>query len=159
MPNQTPSISPEHRLTELGLTIPEPATPVAAYVPAVRVGDLVYISGQLPMVDGQLLARGRVPNEVSVDKAVECARVCALNGLAAIKKELGSLDEVRRIVRIGCFVACPAGFADQPKIANGASELLAEVFGEAGRHARAAVGSVSLPLNAPVEIEFIVQAR
>lgn len=149
----------EARITELGLTLPTPPSPVAAYIPAVRSGSLVLISGQLPFVDGKLPATGAVPDQVDLETARQCARQCVLNGIAALKAEIGDLDRVRRVVRLGCFVACAAGFPDQPKVANGASELLEEIFGPAGRHARAAVGSVSLPLNTPVEIEFIFEVE
>ncbi len=148
---------PEVRLQELGFTLPEVAKPVAAYVPAVRTGNLVFISGQIPIREGSLLAQGRVPNEVSMEQARECAVQCTLNALAALKAEIGSLDRVARVVRLGCFVACEPGFHEQPKVANGASELLQAVFGERGRHARAAVGSVDLPLGVPVEIEFLFE--
>ena len=151
------SQDPEARLRELGFTLPEVAKPVAAYVPAVRTGDLVFISGQIPIREGSLLAQGRVPNEVSMEQARECAVQCTLNALAALKADAGSLDRVARVVRLGCFVACEPGFHEQPKVANGASELLQAIFGERGRHARAAVGSVDLPLGVPVEIEFLFE--
>lgn len=160
LPHQTSHLyasGPEARLTELGIVLPAPAKPVAAYVPFKRVGNLVYIAGQIPMKEGQLLAKGRVGVEVPPEIGLACARQCALNGLAVIREAAGSLDKVRQIVRLGVFVACDAGFHDQPKIANGASELMVEVFGEAGRHARAAVGTNDLPLGAPVEVEFLVE--
>lgn len=149
--------TPEARLTELGIVLPAPSKPVAAYVPFKRVGNLLYVAGQIPMKEGQLLAKGRVGVEVPPEMGLACARQCALNGLAVIREAAGSLDKVRQIVRLGVFVACDAGFHDQPKIANGASELMVEVFGEAGRHARAAVGTNDLPLGAPVEVEFLVE--
>lgn len=152
-------IDPEKRLAEMGLALPEVAAPVASYVPAVRSGNLLFVSGQIPIRDGKLIAQGRVPREVSIEKAVECARQCALNGLAACKAELGDLGRVRRVVRVGCFVASEPGFHEQPRVANGASELLAGVFGEDGRHARAAVGSVDLPLGVPVEVEFLFEVE
>lgn len=155
MPEYEDGCDPMQRLHDLGISLPEPAKPVAAYVPAVRAGSLVMISGQIPISDGQLLATGRVPDEVTVEEAVACARQCAVNGLAALLAEIHSLTRVRRVVRLGCFVACDAGFTDQPLVANGASELLGEVFGERGRHARAAVGCSALPLGVPVEIEFL----
>ncbi|MCA9299991.1 MAG: RidA family protein, partial [Phycisphaerales bacterium] len=136
---------------------PPAPKPVAAYVPAVRSGALVYVSGQIPMRDGAPIATGTVPGAVSVETALECARQCALNGLAVLRQEIGDLALVRRVVRLGCFVASEPGFTGQPSIANGASELMLEVFGEAGRHARAAVGSVALPLGVPVEIEFLFE--
>jgi len=151
--------TPETRLVELGLHLPPPPAPVAAYIPCVRSGSLVYVSGQIPIRDGTPLARGRVPSEVDPETARECARQCTLNGLAVVRSEVGSLDRIGRVVRVGCFVACDPGFDAQPKIANAASELLVDVFGDCGRHARAAVGSVALPLGVPVEIEFIFEVR
>ncbi len=145
------------RLAALGLSLPEPPKPVADYVPWVRSGSLVFVSGQIPVRDGGLIATGRVPDGVPVELAVECARVCALNAVAVAADAAGGLDRITRIVRIGCFVASDPGFTDQPVIANGASGLLVSIFGEAGRHARAAVGSVSLPLGAPVEVEMIAE--
>jgi len=145
------------RLSELGLKLPEVAKPVAAYVPTVRAGHLVFVSGQLPFVGGKLMAEGAVGKDVTLEEAQACARQCVLNALAAVQAEIGDLDRLARVVRVGCFVACEKGFGDQPKVANGASELLQEIFGERGRHARAAVGSVSLPLNTPVEVEMLVE--
>jgi enamine deaminase RidA (YjgF/YER057c/UK114 family) len=148
----------ELRLAELGILLPPAPRPVAAYVPAVRAGGLVFVSGQIPLRDGQLMARGPVPSAVSPEAAAAAARQCALNGLSVLAEALaGDLDRVRRIVRLGVFVASDPGFEGQPQVANGASTLLAEVFGEAGRHARAAVGSVSLPLGATVEVEMVVE--
>ncbi|RMH28804.1 MAG: RidA family protein [Planctomycetota bacterium] len=143
------------RLSTLGLSLPEAPKPVAAYVPAVLADRLLFVSGQLPFRDGALMATGRVPADVTIEAATSCARQCVLNGLAVAADALGDLDRVERVVRVGCFVACEPGFGDQPKVANGASELLQEIFGESGRHARAAVGSVALPLNAPIEVEFL----
>ena len=156
MPDLT---SPEARIAELGLSLPEPTTPVASYVPARRVGNLVYISGQIPLRDGTLIAQGTVPGQVSVETARDCAVQCALNGLAALKGEIGSLDNVKSLVRLGGWVASEPGFNGQPGVINGASDLMIEVFGEAGRHARAAVGSVDLPLGVPVEIEFLFEVE
>jgi enamine deaminase RidA (YjgF/YER057c/UK114 family) len=148
------------RLRELGIELPHPPKPVAAYVPAVRTGNLIYISGQVPLRDGALLATGPVPSQVSIQQAWEAARQCALNGLAVLAGALGGdLDRVQRIVRLGVFVCCDPGFTDQPKVANGASELLQEIFGESGRHARAAVGSIALPLGATVEVEMIAEVK
>jgi enamine deaminase RidA (YjgF/YER057c/UK114 family) len=148
------------RLDRLGLTLPAAPKPVAAYVPAVRTGNLVFISGQIPLRDGTLMAAGSVPSAVSVDLAARAARQCLLNGLAVLADALdGDLERVRRIVRLGVFVASDPGFTEQPRVANGASELLESIFGEAGRHARAAVGSVALPLGAPVELEMVVEVR
>lgn len=144
-------------LAELGLTLPSPAKPVAAYIPSRRVGDLVFISGQIPLVDGKLLAQGLVPTQVSEEEALGCARQCALNALAAVFGALNADEGIVQIVRVGCFVASPSDFGGHPRIANGASELLVQILGDAGRHARAAVGCSSLPLNAPVEVEMIVQ--
>jgi enamine deaminase RidA (YjgF/YER057c/UK114 family) len=149
--------TPEERLAELGLAVPEVANPVAAYVPAIRSGDQVFTSGQLPMRDGQLLTTGKVGGEVSVEEAVECARQCALNALAAVRAEVGELSAIKRIVKVVAFVASTPDFTGQPGVANGASELLGEVFGDAGRHARSAVGVPVLPLDAPVEVELLVE--
>lgn len=146
------------RLKELGLELPPVATPVAAYVPAVRTGNYVYTSGQLPMVAGQLQATGLVGDAVTADDAKALARTCALNALAAVDGLVG-LDNVVRVVKVVGFVASAAGFTAQPGVINGASELLGEVFGDAGRHARSAVGVAVLPLGAPVEVELIVEVR
>lgn len=153
-PSNSPSTDPEVRLAALGLALPPVASPVAAYIPWRRSGNLLFVSGQIPMAGGKLIAKGRVPDQVSLETAVACARQCALNGLAVVKAATGSLGSVRQVVRLGVFVCSEPGFEAQPKVANGASELMVEVFGEAGRHARAAVGSVALPLGAPVEVEF-----
>jgi enamine deaminase RidA (YjgF/YER057c/UK114 family) len=149
----------EERLADLGLTLPEVVPPLAAYVPAIRTGDHVYTSGQLPMVEGKLLVTGKVGTEVSPEEAKEQARICALNALAAIKWLVGDLSSVVRIVKVVGFVASAPGFTGQPQIVNGASELLGEVLGEAGRHARSAVGVAVLPLDAPVEVEVIAEVR
>ena len=149
--------SPTARLAELGLTLPPVAVPLAAYVPAVRVGDLVHTSGQLPTRDGRLLATGKVGAEVSPDDAAGYARVAALNGLAAVAEQAGGLDNVLRVVKVVVFVASATDFTAQAQVANGASELLGEILGEAGRHARSAVGMAVLPLDAPVEVELIAQ--
>jgi enamine deaminase RidA (YjgF/YER057c/UK114 family) len=150
--------TPEERLEQLGVTLPAPAAPVAAYVPCVRTGDLVYVSGQVPLVDGKPSHLGRLGAEVGLEEGVAAARTCAVNVLAALKAELGALARVRRVVKVTVFVASEPGFTDQPKVANGASELLGEVFGEAGRHARAAVGVAALPLGVPVEVDAVVEA-
>ncbi len=149
--------TPEERLEELGLSVPGVATPVAAYIPAIRSGNHVYTSGQLPMRDGRLLHSGAVGGVVSQAEAVECARQCALNALAAIKAEVGELAAVKQIVKVVVFVASTPDFTNQPLVANGVSELLGEVFGDAGRHARSAVGVAVLPLHAPVEVELLVE--
>ena len=149
----------EDRLSELGLTVPEVVPPVAAYVPVVRDGDLVFTSGQLPMVDGALAATGKVGAEVDADAAKELAAVCALNAIAAIKSEVGDLDMVSRVVKVVGFVASAPSFTGQPGVINGASELFVKAFGDKGIHARSAVGVAALPLDAPVEVEVIVSVR
>lgn len=149
--------TPEERLTELGRSLPSVAAPVAAYVPAVRSGSQVFTSGQLPMVEGALAATGKVGAEVSADDAKALAATCALNALAAVKAEIGELGRVRRVVKVVGFVASAPDFTGQPGVINGASELLGEVFGDAGRHARSAVGVAVLPLDAPVEVELVVE--
>lgn len=150
--------SPLERLATLGLSLPAVPAPLAAYVPAVRSGGWVFTSGQLPLVDGKLRAVGKVGAEVSVEDAVDCARLAALNAVAAVAGELGGLDQIARVVKVVVFVAGAADFTEHPKVGNGASELLGHVFGEAGRHARSAVGCASLPMNSPVEVELIVEA-
>lgn len=150
-------MTPEERLAELGLAVPEVPTPVAVYLPAVRTGNYIFTSGQLPMRDGQLIATGKVGGEITVDQAVECARQCALNAIAAVRAEIGDLSKVKRIVKVVAFVASTPDFTGQPGVANGASELFGEVFGEIGRHARSAVGVPVLPLDAPVEVELLVE--
>jgi enamine deaminase RidA (YjgF/YER057c/UK114 family) len=149
----------EDRLGELGLTVPTVAAPLAAYVPAVRNGDLVWTSGQLPLVDGSIVATGKVGAEIEPDAAADLARICALNAIAAIKAEIGDLDTVVRVVKVVGFVASAPDFTGQPGVINGASNLLGEVFGDAGKHARSAVGVAVLPLDAPVEVEVVVQVR
>jgi enamine deaminase RidA (YjgF/YER057c/UK114 family) len=148
---------PEARLAELGLTLPAVVAPLAAYIPAVRTGSYVYTSGQLPLVAGELTAAGLVGSDVDTETAAECARLCALNALAAVKAEIGDLSSVRRVVKVVGFVASAPGYYDQPLVINGASELLGQVFGDAGRHARSAVGVAVLPKNSPVEVELIVE--
>ncbi|MGA8247407.1 MAG: RidA family protein [Nocardioides sp.] len=147
----------EDRLAELGLTVPDVARPVATYVPAVRSGSQIFTSGQLPMQAGQLMATGKVGGEVSPEDAAACARQCALNAIAAVKAELGDLDRVKRVVKVVCFVASTPDFTAQAQVANGASELLGTAFGDAGVHARSAVGVAALPLGAPVEVEILVE--
>jgi len=148
--------TPEEKLAELGLTVPEVAAPLAAYVPAVRSGDLVFTAGQLPARDGEMIATGKLGGAVSEEDGYACARQCALNALAAIRAEIGDLAAITRIVKVVVFVASTPDFTGQPKVANGASELLGEVFGDVGRHARSAVGVASLPLDVPVEVELVV---
>jgi len=152
-------VSASARLSELGLTLPTVAAPVAAYVPAVRTGNLVWTSGQLPFVDGALPITGKVGAEVEAGRAKELAQTCALNALAAIAAEIGDLERVRRVVKVVGFVASAPGFFGQPAVINGASELLGQVFGDAGRHARSAVGVAVLPLDAPVEVEVVVEVE
>lgn len=148
---------PEERLAGLGLALPGVAAPVAAYVPAVRTGNYVFTSGQLPMVDGSLVATGKVGADVTAEQAKDLARTCALNALAAVKSVVGDLAAVRRVVKVVGFVASAPDFTGQPGVINGASDLLAEVFGEQGVHARSAVGVAVLPLDAPVEVEIMVE--
>jgi len=150
-------VSIADRLVELGIVIPEVVPPVAAYVPAVATGHYVYTSGQLPMRDGEMIATGLLGDSVDVEVAKDCARQCAINGLAAIQSVIGSLDRVTRVVKVVGFVASKPDFTGQPGVINGASEVLGEIFGDAGRHARSAVGVAALPLNAPVEVEMIVE--
>ena len=147
----------DDRLAELGLTVPTTSKPVAAYIPAVASGNLVYTSGQLPMVDGALPMTGKVGVEVDADAAKQLARTCVLNGLAAARSAIGSLDRITRLVKVVGFVASDPSFTGQPGVINGASELLAEIFGESGQHARSAVGVAVLPLDAPVEVEFVFE--
>ena len=149
--------TPEERLSELGLAVPEVAKPVAAYVPALRSGHHVFTPGQLPMREGQLITTGKVGGEVTAEEAVECARQCALNAIAAVRAEIGELSNIKRIVKVVAFVASTPDFTGQPGVANGASELFGQVFGEVGQHARSAVGVPVLPLDAPVEVELIVE--
>jgi enamine deaminase RidA (YjgF/YER057c/UK114 family) len=151
------AITPEKRLAELGTALPVVAAPIAAYVPALRTGNYVYTSGQLPLRDGDLIRTGKVGVEVSPEEAYDCAQQCALNALAAIRAEVGELSAVARLVKVVGFVASAPGFTAQPQVVTGASELLGKVFGDAGRHARSAVGVAVLPLDAPVEIELIVE--
>jgi enamine deaminase RidA (YjgF/YER057c/UK114 family) len=152
-------MTPEERLAELGIELPPVAAPVAAYVPALRSGSYVYTSGQLPLVGGQLAATGKVGAEVGAEQAKQLAATCALNALAAIRGEVGSLTAVRSVVKVVGFVASAPDFTGQPEVINGASELLGSVFGVAGRHARSAVGVAVLPRNAPVEVEVIVEVE
>ena len=150
-------MSAEARLAELGLTLPPVATPLAAYVPTVRTGALVFTAGQLPLVDGKPTVTGKVGAEVTAEQATEAARVAVLNGLAAVAAEAGGLDAVARIVKLVVFVSSAPDFTGQPQVANGASDLLGEIFGDAGKHARSAVGVAVLPLDASVELELVVE--
>jgi len=147
----------EARIAELGLAVPETSPPLAAYIPAVVSGSLVFTSGQLPMVDGVLPATGKVGADVEADAAASLARHCVLNGLAAARGAIGSLDRITRVVKVVGFVASDPSFTGQPGVINGASELLGEIFGDAGAHARSAVGVAVLPLDAPVEVEFVFE--
>ena len=149
--------SPSERLADLGLTLPAVPAPLAAYVPASRAGDLVYTAGQLPTVDGSLLATGKVGAAVTPEQAAECARVAALNAVAAIADVAGGVDAIGRVVRVVVYVAGGPEFTGQPAVANGASGLMGDLFGPAGRHARSAVGVASLPLDSPVEVEVVAQ--
>jgi enamine deaminase RidA (YjgF/YER057c/UK114 family) len=150
-------VTPEQKIAELGLELPEVVKPLAAYVPTVRTGNLVYTSGQVPVVKGEVQFTGKVGAEVSVEDGQAAARTCALNALAALKAEVGDLSKIKRIVKAVVFVASAPDFTGQPQVANGASELLGEIFGEAGKHARSAVGVAALPLNVPVEVELIAE--
>ena len=149
--------TPEERLSELGLAVPEVAKPVAAYVPALRSGGYIYTSGQLPLRNGELIATGKVGAGVSVELAVECAQQCALNALAAVSSLVGGLSSVVQVVKVVVYVASAPEFTGQPGVANGASDLFGKVFGEAGQHARSAVGVAVLPMDAPVEVELVVE--
>jgi enamine deaminase RidA (YjgF/YER057c/UK114 family) len=149
--------TPEERLQQLGVSLPAPAVPVAAYVPCVRTGNLVYVSGQVPTVDGKPTHLGHLGDDVDLEAGRAAARTCAVNVLAALKAELGELSRVRRVVKVTGFVASTPGFTDHPKVVNAASELFGDTFGDAGRHARAAVGVAALPLGVPVEVEAIVE--
>jgi enamine deaminase RidA (YjgF/YER057c/UK114 family) len=151
--------TPEERLAELGITLPEAPAAIAAYVPYVVHSGMVWLSGQIPVRDGKLPRTGLVGRDISVEDAAEEARFCALNALAQLRAAAGSLDNIERIVKLTVFVASSEGFHAQPLVGNGASELLQEVFGEAGRHARSAVGVAELPLGAPVEVEVIAALR
>jgi enamine deaminase RidA (YjgF/YER057c/UK114 family) len=151
-------MSIEARIAELGLTLPEPAAPVASYVPAVEAGGMLYISGQLPFLDGVLMT-GKLGDAHSLENGQAAAKACGLMLIAQMKKALGSLDRVERVVKLGVFCASTADFTDQPKVANGASDLMEAVFGDAGKHARSAVSVPVLPLDAMVEIDAVVMVR
>lgn len=151
-------MTPEMKIQQMGLALPEVAKPAGAYIPAVRTGNLIFTAGQLPMRDGKLIAAGKVPSpEVSLQQAQEAARQAVLNALAAVKAQIGSLDNIRQIVRLNVYVNSSAGFTEQAKVANGASELLGEIFGDCGKHTRCAVGVAELPLNATVELDLIME--
>lgn len=150
-------MTPEERLAEMGEAVPGVAAPVAAYVPTVRSGPYVYVSGQVPRRGDDLMYTGKVGAEVTLEQAVACARQCALNAIAAVKAEVGELSAVKQVVKVVGFVASAPDFTDQPQVINGASELLGAAFGAAGQHARSAVGVAALPLDVPVEVEMIVE--
>ncbi len=149
----------EEKLAAMGIELKEPPKPVAAYVPAVQWGLLVFTSGQIPLVDGKLRYTGRVGAELTLEQGYEAARICAINCLAALKSVIKDLDDVKKIIKVTGFVASAPGFRDQPKVINGASELLGEAFGPVGAHARSAVGVAELPLGAPVEVEMVVAVK
>jgi enamine deaminase RidA (YjgF/YER057c/UK114 family) len=151
-------MSAQENLKKLGITLPEAPAPVGSYVPGIRTGHLIMTSGQLPFADGALMYPGHVGAEVSLENARECAKTAALNALAIAAQMAGGLDKIKRVVRVAMFVASAPGFHDQPKVANGASDLLVEIFGGAGRHVRAAVGVNELPLNSCVEVELTIEA-
>jgi enamine deaminase RidA (YjgF/YER057c/UK114 family) len=150
-------MSYEAKLKELGLTLPAPPKPVANYIPVVRAGDLLFLSGVLPSRDGQLIMTGKLGQDLSIEQGMESAKAAIVNALAIVRAEAGSLDRVKRVVKMVGHIASAPGFTDQPQVLNGASDLLVHIFGEAGRHARVAVGAAELPRRAPVEIELIVQ--
>ena len=152
-------MTPEEKLKELSIELPGIPNPLGSYVPFVKTGNFIYLSGMLPLKDGKLLKTGRVGESVALDEAVLCARTAAINALAIVKSAAGSLDRIKQCVKITGFIASVPDFTDQPKVLNGASDLMFEVFGEAGRHARAAVGVNVLPMNSPVEVEFIFEVR
>jgi enamine deaminase RidA (YjgF/YER057c/UK114 family) len=152
-------MSAEARLHELGIVLPTPVAPVASYVPYVRTGSLVFVSGNIPFHEGKLIRTGLVGSDVTVEDAVADARMCAINLLAQLRAAAGTLDNIKQIVRVGVFVASAPGFRAQPQVGNGASDLFVEVFGDAGRHARAAVGVAELPLGAPVEVDVVAELR
>ena len=152
-------MTPSAKLAELGLKLPEVTAPVGSYVPATMSGNLVLTSGQIPLADGALACTGKVGDGVTLAEAQEAAEVCALNALAAAASAAGGIDNLQRIVRLCVFVASAPSFTDQPKVANAASDLLANIFGDAGKHVRSAVGVASLPLDVPVELELVAQVR
>jgi enamine deaminase RidA (YjgF/YER057c/UK114 family) len=149
----------ESRLESLGIVLPDAARPVASYIPAKKVGNLIFTSGQLPMVNGELISKGLLGQSVEIEEANMAAKICTLNALAAIKNLIGDLDKIQQIVKVTGYVACVPTFFEQPAVVNGASEFLVELFGESGKHARSAVGMSSLPLNSSVEIELTVEVR
>ncbi len=149
----------EEKIKELGFELPEAPKPLAAYIPALSVGDMVYTAGQLPSVKGELKFKGKLGKYLSIDEGQNAAQICALNCLSVIKSIIGDLDKIERVVKLTAFVNSAEGFIDQPKVANGASELIGKIFGESGKHVRSAVGVNELPMDAAVEIEMIVKVR
>ncbi len=150
-------MSANQRISELGIVLPQVATPAGAYVPAVVSGNLVFTAGQIPLVDGKLAATGKVGKDLTAEQVKQIARICALNAVAAVKSVIGDLDRVKKVVKVVGFVSSDPSFTQQPAVVNGASELLEQIFGEKGIHARSAVGVAVLPLDAPVEVELIVE--
>jgi enamine deaminase RidA (YjgF/YER057c/UK114 family) len=150
-------MSPEEKLKELGITLSDAPKPLGSYIPCVQTGNLLFLSGILPLKGGKLIRAGKLGESVSIEEAQECARQCIINALSVLKSHLGSLDKIKRCVKLNGYVASAPDFTEQPKVLNAASDLLFEIFGEAGRHARAAVGVYVLPLNSPVEIDFIFE--
>jgi enamine deaminase RidA (YjgF/YER057c/UK114 family) len=157
--SQQPPMSAEQRLSDLGIDLPQPPAPAGLYAPARQTGPLLYISGQLPTVDGRLQSQGKLGETVSIDEGANLARICTINALAIVRQHLGTLDRVVQVVRIAGYVASGPGFIEHPRVINGASQLLIDVFGEAGRHARIAVGMAELPGGAPVEVEYLFEVR
>lgn len=149
----------EEKIKQLGITIPEPVKPLAAYLPAMQVGNLVMTSGQVPISAGVVKYQGKVGKDLSEEEGKEAAKLCAINCLSAVKSVIGDLDLIKRVLKLTVFIASAEGFTAQPKVANGASELIGEIFGEAGKHVRSAVGVSELPLNSAVEIEMIVEIK
>ena len=147
----------EEKLKELGLNLPEPATPVASYIPCIKTGSLIFVSGQLPFKEGKLLYKGKVGKDITVEEGKLAAELCVLNALAVVKKEIGTLDKIKKIIRVSGFVNCTEDFESQPQVINGASDLLVNLFGDKGKHTRIAIGVNSLPLGSSVEIDFIFE--
>ena len=149
----------EEKIKELGFEIPQPPKPLAAYIPAFQIGDMVYTSGQVPIQNGELKYAGKIGEDLTVEQGQKAAEICVLNGLSAIKSLVNDLEKIEQIIKLTVFINSAKGFTDQPKVANGASELLVQIFGEAGKHARSAVGVNELPIDASIEIEMIVKVR
>lgn len=150
-------MTPEERLKALGITLPEAIKPLGSYLPAVRVGELIFLSGVLPLKEGRLLKKGKVGSSLTLEEAQEAARLCIINSLSILRNEIGSLNNLKRCVRLTGYIASEKDFIEQPKVLNPASDLLVDIFGEAGRHSRVAIGVASLPLDSPIEIELILQ--